>query len=164
MGECFFWYRPTWVVPDQRPLNGRRCCCCNLFHHIPHALADGNQRIQIKEKMLEFSTVLSTLSPYDLFHHIALIVYFIILDFHTNWHYVLQVATFWLQMMLRSTQGCSGAETRGDASASPHFFRQGARVPHSTHFFGLKFVQKLVHCCNWLLTEKQCKIISVQQH
>ena len=27
MGECFFWYRPTQVVPDQRPLNGR-CCCC----------------------------------------------------------------------------------------------------------------------------------------
>ena len=24
MGECFFWYRPTWVVPDQRLLNGRR--------------------------------------------------------------------------------------------------------------------------------------------
>jgi len=22
--ECFFWYRPTRVVPDQRPLNGRR--------------------------------------------------------------------------------------------------------------------------------------------
>ena len=29
MGECFFWYRPTWVVPDQRPLNGR-CCCCQV--------------------------------------------------------------------------------------------------------------------------------------
>ena len=28
MGECFFWYRPTRVVPDQRPLNGS-CCCCN---------------------------------------------------------------------------------------------------------------------------------------
>ena len=27
MGECLFWYRPTRVVPDQRPLNGR-CCCC----------------------------------------------------------------------------------------------------------------------------------------
>ena len=27
---------------------------------------------------------------------------------------------------------------------------------------GLKFVQKLVHCCNWLLTETQCEIISVQ--
>ena len=25
MGECSFWYRPTRVVPDQRPLNGR-CC------------------------------------------------------------------------------------------------------------------------------------------
>ena len=29
VGECFFWYRPTRVVPDQRPLNGRRCCCCS---------------------------------------------------------------------------------------------------------------------------------------
>ena len=29
MGECFFWYRPTRVVPDQRPLNGRCCCCCS---------------------------------------------------------------------------------------------------------------------------------------
>ena len=28
MGECFFRYRPTRVVPDQRPLNGRCCCCC----------------------------------------------------------------------------------------------------------------------------------------
>ena len=29
MGECFLWYRPTRVVPDQRPLNGR-CCCCSF--------------------------------------------------------------------------------------------------------------------------------------
>jgi len=28
VGECFLWYRPTRVVPDQRPLNGRCCCCC----------------------------------------------------------------------------------------------------------------------------------------
>ena len=27
VSECFFWYRPTRDVPDQRPLNGR-CCCC----------------------------------------------------------------------------------------------------------------------------------------
>ena len=27
MGECFFWYRPTRVVPDQRPLNGCVCVC-----------------------------------------------------------------------------------------------------------------------------------------
>ena len=26
--ESSFWYRPTRVVPDQRPLNGRCCCCC----------------------------------------------------------------------------------------------------------------------------------------
>jgi len=29
VGECSFWYRPTRVVPDQRPLNGRCCCCCS---------------------------------------------------------------------------------------------------------------------------------------
>jgi len=22
VGECFFWYQPTWVVPDKGPLNG----------------------------------------------------------------------------------------------------------------------------------------------
>jgi len=27
VGECFFWYRPTLVVPDQRPLNGCVCVC-----------------------------------------------------------------------------------------------------------------------------------------
>ena len=30
-GECFFWYRPTRVVPDTRPLNGCCCCCCILL-------------------------------------------------------------------------------------------------------------------------------------
>ena len=29
-GECFFWYRPTRVVPDKRPLNGCCCCCADL--------------------------------------------------------------------------------------------------------------------------------------
>ena len=28
MGESSFWYRPTRVVPDQRPLNGRCCRRC----------------------------------------------------------------------------------------------------------------------------------------
>ena len=32
MGESSFWYRPTRVVPDQRPLNGRRCCCVVAAH------------------------------------------------------------------------------------------------------------------------------------
>ena len=59
-------------------------------------------------------------------------------------------------------QGCSGAGTRGDGV--PHFYRQGDASSTTPHFFGLKFVQKLVHCCNWLLTETQCKIVSVQQN
>ena len=27
MGECFFWYQPTRVDPDKRPLNGCVCVC-----------------------------------------------------------------------------------------------------------------------------------------
>ena len=27
VGECFFWYRPTRVVPDKMPLNGCVCVC-----------------------------------------------------------------------------------------------------------------------------------------
>jgi len=37
VGECFFWYRPTRVVPDQRPLNGRCCCCSHPKQLIPLA-------------------------------------------------------------------------------------------------------------------------------
>jgi len=32
---CFFWYRPTRVVPDQRRLNGR-CCCCTCISESVH--------------------------------------------------------------------------------------------------------------------------------
>ena len=51
---------------------------------------------------------------------------------------------------------------RGGRCPLPLFSLGGTRPP-LPHFFGLKFVQKLVHSCNWLLTETQCKIISVQQ-
>ena len=30
VGECFFWYRPTRVVPDQRLLNGSVCVCVRV--------------------------------------------------------------------------------------------------------------------------------------
>jgi len=30
VGECFFWYRPTRVVPDQRPLNSCVCVCVTI--------------------------------------------------------------------------------------------------------------------------------------
>jgi len=47
--------------------------------YCPHALADGNQCILIREKTLEFSTVLFTLSPYHSASiSLCLIVYFII--------------------------------------------------------------------------------------
>ena len=38
MGECFFWYRPTRVVTDQRPLNGCVCVCvCVSFQYDEHS-------------------------------------------------------------------------------------------------------------------------------
>jgi len=46
----------------------------------------------------------------------------------------------------------------------PPLFSTGGRVPYPQPLFGLKFVQKSVHCCNWLLTETQRKIISVLQN
>jgi len=38
VGESSFWYRPTRVVPDQRPLNGRCCCCCWNNHYLLNIL------------------------------------------------------------------------------------------------------------------------------
>jgi len=65
-------------------------------------------------------------------------------------------------MHVRAHQGCSGAGRAG--RRPPAFFDRRDASPTPPHFFGLKFVQKVVHCCNWLLTETQCKIISVQQN
>ena len=50
-------------------------------------------------------------------------------------------------------QGCSGAGTR-----PPTFCDREDASPTPPHFFGLKFVQKLVHYCNWLLTETRAHI------
>ena len=41
MGEISFWYRPTRVVPDQRPLNGRCCCCCVAWRNNGHGSIEG---------------------------------------------------------------------------------------------------------------------------
>ena len=54
----------------------------------------------------------------------------------------------------------SGARTR--EHGAPHFFRQGDASPTPPCFRTEIRAKKLVHCCNWLLTETQCKIISVQ--
>jgi len=45
VGEISFWYRPTRVVPDQRPLNGR-CCCCMLFQ-MPNQQCQSTEGIKI---------------------------------------------------------------------------------------------------------------------
>ena len=33
MGECFFWYWPTQVVPDEGPLNGCVCVCVCVYKY-----------------------------------------------------------------------------------------------------------------------------------
>ena len=39
VSECFFWYRPTRVVPHQRPLNGCVCMCvCVCYFLWPRTL------------------------------------------------------------------------------------------------------------------------------
>jgi len=78
VGECSFWYRPTRVVPDQRPLNGRcRCIQVNfwlagsleppvknwrvLLEQIftdCNAIATDNHQIGYTEKVLEIIVVL----------------------------------------------------------------------------------------------------------
>jgi len=46
LSERFFWYRPTRVVPDQRPLNGCVCVCvraCVSSQFNQHYLQGGSQ-------------------------------------------------------------------------------------------------------------------------
>ena len=50
-------YRSTCVSYELEDFDGAKFYC-------PHAIADGSQYIRTGEKTLEFSTVLSTLSPY----------------------------------------------------------------------------------------------------
>ena len=61
-GECFFWYRPTRVVPDKRPLNGC-CCCCHggKLEQIEHFLLKGIYRPTTLMTILISSTVLQTI-------------------------------------------------------------------------------------------------------
>ena len=42
MGESSFWYRPTRVVPDQRPLNGRPRDSCGVEGNKYHGSPAGN--------------------------------------------------------------------------------------------------------------------------
>ena len=46
MGESSFWYRPTRVVPDQRPLNGR-CCTTVLLCSDERRYSDADDDVWI---------------------------------------------------------------------------------------------------------------------
>ena len=62
MGESSFWYRPTRVVPDQRPLNGR---CIIIYiakhprasyfvlHKCPHEYVDNHYSTDVIVQNLE---------------------------------------------------------------------------------------------------------------
>ena len=64
MGECFFWYRPTRVVPDQRPLNGRCCCCCCIYIYICiyYNASFGTPVIPLTRTKLDISNLVCRLS------------------------------------------------------------------------------------------------------
>ena len=75
MGECFFWYRPTRVVPDQRPLNGRCCCChgvvkaCQTFKIYSGVLTVESVEAHLGRNCIQGSTVCSAYTQhtkYDL--------------------------------------------------------------------------------------------------
>jgi len=66
--ECFFWYRPTRVVPDRRPLNGCVfvCVCIIIFmlrFCFPgYSMAQKNHAVNHREpKTVEISLMLADL-------------------------------------------------------------------------------------------------------
>ena len=62
---CYDYYSLYNLNPVCHTNNNHRFDFVGAKFHCPHALADGNQHIQIREKTLEFSSrVLSTLSSY----------------------------------------------------------------------------------------------------
>ena len=79
VGECSFWYRPTRVVPDQRPLNGRCCCCSSPNHHLfaahAHTIAACSAVIPMLSSIpnLSLSSLLGILS-FSLMPHIHLTI------------------------------------------------------------------------------------------
>ena len=83
VGECFFWYRPTRVVPYQRPLNGCVCCgnlwgvvCASRTHtrlcrQSPSGLSDGLcqrvTRVEIFKLTYAAELILAGIEFHDIF-------------------------------------------------------------------------------------------------
>jgi len=62
VGECFFWYRPTRVVPDQKPLNGR---CKRSLYYLQNRKAKTLEQVR---DLLVSDRIKETLSPACLRH------------------------------------------------------------------------------------------------
>ena len=68
MGECFFWYRPTRVVPDEMPLNGCVCVCvcvcvcCLLTNGVMLQMENLIARMQAEHTGVQVRTVKSFIS------------------------------------------------------------------------------------------------------
>ena len=62
MGECFFWYRPTRVVPDQRLLNScvcvRDCVCVEYLNMFCYKFTTESVSERIFENQFTFGEVM----------------------------------------------------------------------------------------------------------
>ena len=94
VGECSFWYRPTRVVPDQRPLNGR---CCYQAGHCKGPL----KRTDVGLVVFVFTGSLCSL------------VFFV-----TQLHWWLPIAVSMWGLHPRTWSWSSAAETRAQSPAS----------------------------------------------
>ena len=72
MSECFFWYRPTRVVPDKRPLNGCVCVCMRvcvcvttILHHPAPPGKLKKERILLQQNFTANIPLLTTTSIID---------------------------------------------------------------------------------------------------
>jgi len=77
VGEISFWYRPTRVVPDQRPLNGRCCCCFSIGNGQPSgpALCQLYRRTFVPYNSFSTCRILSTLLWLDVCTCVCVCVY-----------------------------------------------------------------------------------------
>jgi len=72
VGECFFCYRLTRVVPDKGPWNGCCCCCCvvclSVFVRMTQKVVGGSSlnlgRLWTREKFVKFWMWFGTYSGY----------------------------------------------------------------------------------------------------
>ena len=107
MGESSFWYRPTRVVPDQRPLNGRRSC-------VVSAIVSNIASVKLHLKITDTSILFDSFVNRYLKH-----LYY---ERNLQWH----------QLCLMKV--CTSLHTDNHASTSPlSFLQAGCSSCHPTN-------------------------------